>query len=142
MHRLLRIYTICVLILIGLLCPIRSFAEFSLYNCEVGLQAGGTYYVGECARIFDFDKLDQQTNSFANIREVFGAQLRYKFDQRWSIQAKGQWQQITYTYLGGDFNIPITNIFATAVYFIAKTTTGSLTPTRNTFFRNIQCLYH
>ena len=57
MHRLLRIYTICVLILIGLLCPIRSFAEFSLYNCEAGLQAGGAYYVGECARIFDFDKL-------------------------------------------------------------------------------------
>lgn len=72
--------------------------------------------MGECARVFDFDKLDQQTNSFANIREVFGAQLRYKFDQRWSIQAKGQWQQVTYTYLSCDYNIPITNIDATAEF--------------------------
>lgn len=116
MHRLLWIYTTSVLVLIGLFCPIRSFAEFSLYNCEAGLQIGGSYYVGECARVFDFDKLDQQTNSFANIREVFGAQLRYKFDQRWSIQAKGQWQQVKYTYLSCDYNIPITNIDATAEF--------------------------
>ena len=116
MLRLLRRYTICVIVLIGWLCPIRSFADFSFYNCEVGLQVGGAYYVGECARIFDFNKSDEQKNSFANMREAVGAQLSYNFDQRWSVQMKGQWQRITYTHMGAEESNPNLNVDITAEF--------------------------
>lgn len=48
------------------------------YLCEIGVQAGCGYYVG-----------DATTHIFQNVREAYGAHFRYKFDQRWAIQVKG-----------------------------------------------------
>jgi hypothetical protein len=54
-----------------------------MYHCEVGVQAGAGYYVGELAQ-----------HVFQNTREVYGAQFRYKFDQRWALQTKLQCQNV------------------------------------------------
>lgn len=54
------------------------------YRCEVGLQAGLGYYVG-----------DATSHIFQNVREVYGGHFRYKFDPRWSLTLKGL-QQTAY----------------------------------------------
>ena len=55
------------------------------YRCEVGLQVGGGYYVG-----------DMHEHIFMEPLEVVGGQFRYKFDQRWALQIKAQRQRITF----------------------------------------------
>ena len=55
------------------------------YRCEVGLQVGGGYYVG-----------DMHKHIFMEPLEVVGGQFRYKFDQRWALQIKAQRQRITF----------------------------------------------
>lgn len=57
------------------------------YSFDVGAQIGGGYYLGDANRI-----------PFMNPRYVLGAQIRYKFDKRWSIQFKVQRQCIAYNY--------------------------------------------
>ena len=56
-----------------------------MYHCELGLQAGMGYYVGDATR-----------HIFMNPLEAFGGQFRYKFDQRWALQVKAQRQRITF----------------------------------------------
>ena len=92
---------------------LRLRADISKFNLDIGVQAGTGYYVGECARVFESDK---QLNSFANLSEVLGAQLRYKIDQRWSIQIKGQWQRIMYKYMDVEYHNPMWSIDMTAEY--------------------------
>lgn len=53
------------------------------YLCEIGLQAGVSYYVGDGAK-----------HIFMNPREAYGVLFRYKFNKRWAIQAKLSGQQI------------------------------------------------
>lgn len=48
------------------------------YLCELGIQAGCGYYAG-----------DATPHIFQNVREVYGAHFRYKFDPRWALQVKG-----------------------------------------------------
>lgn len=48
------------------------------YQLELGLQAGCGYYVG-----------DATPHIFHNVRETYGAHLRYKFNYRWALQLKG-----------------------------------------------------
>ncbi len=60
-------------------------AEKPEYQCEMGLQGGLGYYVG-----------DVTDHVFSNIREAYGAQFRYKFDMRWALQIKGQGQRIAF----------------------------------------------
>lgn len=48
------------------------------YRVEIGIQAGCGYYVG-----------DATTHIFNNVREAYGAHMRYKFDYRWALQVKG-----------------------------------------------------
>lgn len=48
------------------------------YLCEIGVQAGCGYYAG-----------DANPHIFTNVREVYGAHFRYKFDPRWALQVKG-----------------------------------------------------
>ena len=65
-------------------CAVRVNAQtVRMYRCELGLQGGCGYYVG--------DKMDYV---FGNVREAYGLQFRYKFDQRWAIQVKGMMHHI------------------------------------------------
>lgn len=66
-------------------------AQSRTYQCEVGLQAGCGYYVG-----------DATPHIFMNVREVYGGHVRYKFDQRWSLQVKGLAQRITGPMMEGE----------------------------------------
>jgi len=52
--------------------------------CELGIQAGCGYYVG-----------DATPHIFMNVREAYGIHFRYKFNKRWAIQAKISGQRIT-----------------------------------------------
>lgn len=54
------------------------------YLCELGLQAGCGYYVGDAA-----------PHIFMHPREAYGAHFRYKFTPRWALQVKGLGQRIT-----------------------------------------------
>ena len=54
------------------------------YLCEIGLQAGCGYYVG-----------DATPHIFTNPREAYGIHFRYKFTKRWALQVKGLTQRIT-----------------------------------------------
>ena len=59
-------------------CAVRVNAQtVRMYRCELGLQGGCGYYVG-----------DKMGYVFGNVREAYGLQFRYKFDQRWAIQTK------------------------------------------------------
>ena len=54
------------------------------YLCEVGIQAGCGYYVGDAAE-----------HIFMNPREAYGIHFRYKFTKRWALQVKASGQRIT-----------------------------------------------
>ena len=53
------------------------------HPCELGVQAGCGYYVG-----------DATPHIFTNVREAYGIHFRYKFTKRWAIQAKLSGQRI------------------------------------------------
>lgn len=61
-----------------------AYAETRPYLCELGLQGGCGYYVG-----------DATPHIFQDVREAYGLHFRYKFTKRWAIQAKGLTQRIT-----------------------------------------------
>jgi hypothetical protein len=50
---------------------------------EVGVHGGTGYYVGELAPY-----------PFVSLSEAYGAHFRYKFNERWAIQAKGLQQRV------------------------------------------------
>lgn len=60
------------------------------FLCELGIQAGCGYYVGDAAE-----------HIFLRPREAYGIHFRYKFTKRWAIQAKLSGQRIT----GNDYTI-------------------------------------
>ena len=62
---------------------IAASAQTHNYHLEAGLQAGCGYYVG-----------DATPHIFHNVREAYGAHLRYKFTKRWALQVKGLHQVI------------------------------------------------
>ena len=73
-------------ILIAIFCALSSVLwaqNDQPYLCEIGLQAGCGYYVGDAA-----------PHIFMNPREAYGAHFRYKFTKRWAIQAKFSGQRI------------------------------------------------
>ena len=61
-----------------------AHADERPYLCEIGLQGGAGYYVG-----------DATPHIFTNVRETYGAHFRYKFTRRWALQVKGMTQRIT-----------------------------------------------
>ena len=65
-------------------------AETRTYLCELGLQGGCGYYVGDAA-----------PHIFMHPREAYGVHFRYKFTKRWALQVKASGQRIT----GNDFTI-------------------------------------
>ena len=71
------------------------------YLCELGLQAGCGYYVGDAA-----------PHIFMHPREAYGVHFRYKFTKRWALQAKVAGQRITghdYTMQGEQLETMWTN---------------------------------
>ena len=62
----------------------RAGAQGMPYLCEIGLQGGCGYYVG-----------DGSPHIFMNPREAYGIHFRYKFTKRWALQAKVSGQRIT-----------------------------------------------
>lgn len=74
-----------ILLIICLLSTTKGYAEELRYLCEVGVQGGLSYYVGDATQ-----------HIFMNPQYAAGAQFRYKFTPRWALQVKGQWQQIKY----------------------------------------------
>lgn len=62
----------------------EALADDRQFLCELGLQAGTGYYVG-----------DATMHIFNNPREAYGAHFRYKFTPRWALQVKGMGHRIT-----------------------------------------------
>lgn len=74
-----------------LLCvSVGACAQAQPYLCELGLQGGCGYYVGDAA-----------PHIFMNIREAYGVHFRYKFTKRWALQVKASGQRIA----GNDYTI-------------------------------------
>ncbi len=69
------------------------------YNWEVGAQGGLGYYIGDATQ-----------HSFNNIEAAYGAQLRYKFDKHWALQAKAQGQKISFPLADSIGNNQLINI--------------------------------
>mgnify|MGYP002622585395 CR=1 FL=1 len=68
------------------MASVSLHAEQLPYTCDIGVQGGIGYYVG-----------DAQHHIFLYPREVYGGQFRYKFNNRWAIQVKGQYQRVDFT---------------------------------------------
>ena len=67
-----------------LLLSSHALAQNELpYLCEIGLQGGIGYYVGEAT-----------PHIFMHPREAYGVQFRYKFTKRWAMQLKVSGQRI------------------------------------------------
>lgn len=106
----LRVNITTILILLGMISPMCLRADFSLYNCEIGLQAGASCYTGDAAKVFS------KQSGYLHLCEAYGAQARYKFDSRWSLQVKGQRQRIAYTYSDTVWRNPMWNVDLTAEF--------------------------
>lgn len=93
------------ILLLGLLFwSLAGVAEEHPYLCELGLQAGCGYYVGDAA-----------PHIFMNPREAYGAHFRYKFTKRWALQVKFSGQRIT----GHQFDIkgnPLEEMWSNRLY--------------------------
>lgn len=79
------------ILLCALICTsLNVFAQAMPYICELGLQGGCGYYVGDAAQ-----------HIFMKPREAYGAHFRYKFTKRWALQVKFSGQRI----VGNDYTI-------------------------------------
>ena len=76
-----KFYSFVVLLLMG--ASVASYADVRPYVFELGVQAGVGYYVG-----------DATPHIFQDVREAYGLQFRYKFTNRWAVQAKISGQRI------------------------------------------------
>ena len=85
--------------------PSMTHAAVKEYRCEVGLQLGGGYYVG-----------DANERIFMTPLEVYGGQFRYKFDQRWALQLKAQRQRLSFEYLSTTYYNPVLHVDVTAEF--------------------------
>ena len=61
-----------------------TWAQGQPFLCELGIQGGIGYYVGDGAH-----------HIFMNPREAYGIHFRYKFTKRWALQVKASGQRIT-----------------------------------------------
>lgn len=97
-----RIQHIGVVLALFLCCSLGLHAQDQRpYLCEIGLQAGCGYYVGDAA-----------PHIFMHPREAYGVHFRYKFTKRWAVQAKLSGQRIVgyeYTITGERLNTQWSN---------------------------------
>lgn len=75
-------YIVLLLVLAGMPCVLS--AEQRMLHCELGIDAGCGYYVG-----------DATPHIFQNVRETYGANFRYMFTRRWAVRVKGMAHRIT-----------------------------------------------
>ena len=73
-----------ILFLLFACAGMSAFAQPRPYTCELGLQGGFGYYVGDAAHHIAMYP-----------REAYGIHFRYKFTKRWALQAKVSGQRIT-----------------------------------------------
>lgn len=92
-----------------LMLPVAVLAEE--YQCEIGLQLGGGYCVGN-----DLGNEHVFKDAILNAAEAYGCQFRYKFDQRWAIQAKVQRQRISFEYAETSYYNPALHIDVVAEF--------------------------
>ncbi len=78
-HRILQ----SLLLIMALLSAVSISAQENRYKCELGLQGGLGYYVG-----------DATEHIFNDVQWAAGAHFRYKFDYRWALQVKTQAQNL------------------------------------------------
>lgn len=78
------IYSV-ILLIISLFAASPAKAADGPYLLELGLQGGINYYLGDANNI-----------PFANPREIYGAQFRYKINRRWAMQVKGNASRIAF----------------------------------------------
>ena len=76
-----RIYILALAALTMAAC--RLHAEEKFFRCELGIDGGCGYYVG-----------DATPHIFQNVREAYGTGFRYMFNRRWSLRLKGMTQRI------------------------------------------------
>ncbi|MBR4563611.1 MAG: outer membrane beta-barrel protein [Paludibacteraceae bacterium] len=72
-----------ILLFLSVAVALCARAQGRPYLCEIGVQGGCGYYVGEAA-----------PHIFMNPREAYGIQLRYKFTKRWALSAHAYGQRI------------------------------------------------
>jgi len=77
----------CILALLALLSAPAHAADNRRHLCEFGLEGGCGYYLGDATSL-----------PFQNVREAYGANFRYRFDQRWALQVQGIAHRITGSY--------------------------------------------
>lgn len=75
-----------VLALFLLAVSSKAYPDLSerLYHMEIGIDGGCGYYAGDAERFI-----------FQDIREAYGASIRYQLDRRWGVRLKGMAQRIT-----------------------------------------------
>lgn len=77
MYKRRRKVILCIIAI--LLCASQTYAQRMQRNqLEIGLQGGMMYYVG-----------DANAKMFQHIREAYGAEFSYLFNQRWSLMLQG-----------------------------------------------------
>ena len=79
-----RTYTKYGLVFLLMCMSLFARGEELPYLCEIGVQAGCGYYVG-----------DATPHIFQDVRETYGLHFRYKFTKRWAVQVKGLAHRIT-----------------------------------------------
>ena len=95
----------CAVLMLVFLPSLRLRADISIFHLDGAVMAGLGYYVG-----------DATSGIFQDVQMAAGAQLRYKFDQRWSLQVKGLWQPIAYSVDNQYYHNPVWNIDMTAEF--------------------------
>lgn len=78
-----RLLSILIVALIGLNFSHLQASGEGMFRCDLGLQGGCGYYVG-----------DANDHIFINSREAYGAFFRYRFTQRWALTVQGMTQRI------------------------------------------------
>ena len=91
--------------LLLLLTTMVAKADELPYKCDFGVQGGLCYYVG-----------DATPHVFQNIQWTAGAQFRYKFDPRWALQIKGQYDNFAFRYEDIKYQRAMINIDAVAEF--------------------------
>lgn len=104
MRARMRIYILGLFVVL-LLHPLALCAQPKQFFCEVGVKGGTGYYVGE-----------QTSHIFNHPRWAGGGEVRYKFDQRWSIRVQGLVHDIYIPQKKGGFDKLNVNIDAAAEF--------------------------
>lgn len=100
-----------ILLMVALLPILGLQAEEAYYWCDAGIQFGADYYMGD-ARPIKYPNLF----IFRNVQPDIGAQFRWKIDQRWSLTAKMQIENMKFEPTYGLADVQMLNTDITAEF--------------------------